>query len=117
RVATLLETHAERGLTTTEARRRLARVGPNRVAEARDEPLWRLALSPFESLVVLLLLAAAAIAMALGEFVEGVVILAALVLNAGIGFATEWRARRSLARLRALAVPEARVRRDGTGIT
>jgi P-type Ca2+ transporter type 2C len=117
RVATLLETHAERGLTTTEARRRLARVGPNRVAEARDEPLWRLALSQFESLVVLLLLAAAAIAMALGEFVEGVVILAALVLNAGIGFATEWRARRSLARLRALAVPEARVRRDGQVIT
>ena len=113
RVAALLGTSAEYGLTTAEARRRLARVGPNRVADARDESLWRLALSQFESLVVLLLLAAAAVAMVLGEMVEGLVILAALLVNAAIGLATEWRARRSLARLRALAVPEARVRRDG----
>ncbi len=113
RVAALFETDAERGLTAGEARRRLGRVGPNRVAEARETPLWRLALGQFESLVVLLLLAAAAVAIALGELVEGIAILAALVLNAGIGFTTEWRARVSLARLRALVVPSARVRRDG----
>jgi Ca2+-transporting ATPase len=113
RVAALFETDAERGLTTAEARRRLGRVGPNRVAEARETPLWRLALGQFRSLVVLLLLAAAAVAVALGERAEGIAILAALVLNAAIGFGTEWRARVSLARLRALVVPSARVRRDG----
>jgi len=113
RVAELLETDTERGLTASEARGRLTCVGPNRVAEARETPLWRLAVSQFESLVVLLLLAAAGVAMGLGELVQGLVILAALLLNAVIGFVTEWRARRSLARLRALVVPEARVRRDG----
>jgi Ca2+-transporting ATPase len=77
RVAALLGTDAERGLAPAEARRRFARVGPNRVAEAREEPLWRLALGQFESLVVLLLLAAAAVAVALGERVEGLAILAA----------------------------------------
>jgi Ca2+-transporting ATPase len=113
RVAALLGTDPEGGLTDAEARRRLARVGPNRIAGGRDESLWRLALSQFKSLVVLLLLVAAAVAMALGERVEGLIILAALLLNAQIGFVTEWRARRSLARLRALVVPGARVRRDG----
>jgi Ca2+-transporting ATPase len=112
-VATLLRTDAARGLTAAEARRRLARVGPNRVGETRQESLWRLALSQFQSLVVLLLLAAAGVAMALGEVMEGLIILAALVLNGAIGFATEWRAGRSLARLRALVVPRTRVRRAG----
>ena len=104
---------AEAGLTTQEARGRLRRVGPNRVAEQGETPLWRLALAQFGSLVVLLLLAAAGIAWALGERAEGVAILAALLLNAVIGFASEWRARVSLARLRALALPQAMVRRDG----
>ena len=70
-------------------------------------------LAQFRSLVVLLLLAASAIAGSLGERVEAVAILAALLLNAGIGFFTEWRARISLAKLRALAVPQALVRREG----
>jgi Ca2+-transporting ATPase len=104
---------AEAGLTTQEARHRLRQVGPNRVADRDQAPLWRLALSQFESLVVLLLLAAAAIAWALNERAESAAILAALVLNAAIGFGSEWRARVSLARLRELAVPQAMVRRDG----
>ncbi len=104
---------AEAGLTTLEARRRLRQLGPNRVAEQGDVPLWQLALAQFRSLVVLLLLAASGIAWALGERAEAAAILGALGLNAAIGFGSEWRARLSLARLRALAVPQAMVRRDG----
>jgi Ca2+-transporting ATPase len=111
-VLILLDTDPEAGLTPAEARRRLARLGPNLIGEHRDTPLWRLMLAQFRSLVVLLLLAAAVIAGLLGERVEALAILAALLLNAGIGFLTEWRARTSLAKLRALAVPQALVRRD-----
>jgi Ca2+-transporting ATPase len=108
-----LGTDAERGLAVEEARRRLERVGPNRVGDHPETPLWRLALAQFRSLVVLLLLAAAAVAWALGERAEALAILAALFLNAAIGFGSEWRARVSLARLRDLGVPHALVRRDG----
>jgi Ca2+-transporting ATPase len=104
---------AEGGLTTQEAQHRLRRGGPNRVADQGEVPLWRLAVAQFESLVVSLLLAAVGVAWSLGERAEAVAILAALVLNAAIGFGSEWRARVSLARLRALAVPQAMVRRDG----
>ena len=109
----LLTVDPEAGLGADEARRRLARIGPNSVGEHPDTPLWRLVLAQFRSLVVLLLLAASAIAGSLGERVEALAILAALLLNAGIGFFTEWRARISLAKLRALAVPQALVRREG----
>jgi Ca2+-transporting ATPase len=106
----------EGGLGTDEAGRRLARVGPNSVGEQPDTPLWRLVLAQFRSLVVLLLLVASVIAASLGERVEALAILAVLLLNAGIGFVTEWRARVSLARLRVLAVPQALVRREGTAV-
>jgi Ca2+-transporting ATPase len=112
-VAKLLDVNPDEGLSDTEARGRLTRVGANVVGEHPETPLWRLALAQFRSLVVLLLLAAAVIAAALGERVESVAILAALLLNAGIGFFTEWRARISLAKLRTLTVPEALVRREG----
>ena len=108
-----LDTDGHRGLPHEEARRRLARIGPNRIADRPDTPLWVLALHQFKSLVVVLLLAAAAVAWTLHERAQALAILTALVLNAAIGFGSEWRARRSLAKLRALAVPTALVRRDG----
>ena len=108
-----LTTDAEQGLTAREAQRRLRLVGANQMAEQPETPLWRLALDQFRSLVILLLLVASGVAWTLGERAETVAILAALVLNAAIGFVSEWRARVSLARLRALAVPQALVRRDG----
>lgn len=112
-VARILKTDADGGLADDEARRRLLGVGPNRVGDQPERSLWRLALDQFRGLVVLLLLGAAAIAWFLGEPVEAIAILAALLLNATIGFATEWRARISLARLRALVVPRALVKRGG----
>ena len=103
----------ERGLAAGEVRRRRAGVGPNRLGGPIERPLWRLALDQFRSLVVVLLLASGLVAWGLGERLEAAAILAALVVNAVIGFAAEARARRSLARLRSLTVPRAVVRRDG----
>src|SRR5215470_12272240 len=98
-VASTLATDVATGLSADEARARLERVGPNRVGDYRRRPLWRIVLDQFKSLMVLLLLAAAAVAWGLSERAEAIAILAALVLNAAIGAASEWRARRSLDRL------------------
>ena len=108
-----LDTDVSVGLSEAEAHRRLAAVGPNRVGDQRDVSLGRLALHQFKSLVVLLLLAAALIAWSLGERAESLAILAALAVNAAIGFVSEWRARVSLAHLRAMVVPHTLVRREG----
>jgi P-type Ca2+ transporter type 2C len=113
RAAALLESDAASGLSSAEAAARLRRVGPNVIGREEDVTLWRLALRQFRSLVVLLLLAASLVAFLAGEPLESLAILAALGINALIGFLSEWRAQRSLARLRAMAFPWATVRRDG----
>ena len=63
--------------------------------------------------MVLLLAVAAAISLALGDIVEAAAITAVLVINAVLGFVTEWRARRAMEALLGLAAPRAAVVRSG----
>src|SRR5512147_1726791 len=108
-----LGTHPDRGLGRDDAARRLREHGPNALAMARGRTALAIFLDQFKSLIVGLLLAATAVALALGETVEGVAILVVIVLNAVIGFLTEWRARQALTALRDQAVPTAQVVRGG----
>ncbi len=104
------------GLTTAEARARLARFGPNAV---REEPLhtWRRFLLRFWAPIPWLLEATVIIQLFLGEWVEAGVIAGLLVVNAVLSFLQEDKAQKALALLRQQLRVEARVRRDGQWIT
>ena len=102
-----------RGLTEAEASRRLEQFGLNRLTELHGRSALAILRAQFQNLIVLLLLTAAAIAFALGENVEAVAILIVIVLNAAIGFLTEWKAEQALAALQKQSVPVAHVVRDG----
>ncbi len=108
-----LEVAQEQGLAGDTVARRLEETGPNRLRESQRKPWWRVALDQFKGLVVILLLVAAAIAAVFGQLVEAVAIAAALVLNAVIGFVTEWKALQSMEALKRMGQMTARVRRDG----
>jgi len=108
-----LDTHPERGLSSAEAARRLGEHGPNALREKPPPPLWRLVVDQFKSFVVLLLVAASVVSLALGDDVEAVAILVIVLLNAVISIVQESRAGASLAALKRLAAPEARVVRGG----
>jgi Ca2+-transporting ATPase len=112
-VARQLQTDADRGLTGSEAARRLQEYGPNALTDVVGRSTLAIAVDQFKSLIVGLLVAASGVAFALGENIEGVAILVVIVLNAVIGFLTEWKARQALSALRAQAVPTAQVVRDG----
>ena len=101
------------GLTQTEAIRRLAQSGPNTLAPASKRSALFIFLAQFQSLIVALLAAATAIAFAMGENLEAAAILVVVVLNAGIGFFTEWKAEQSLSALQKQSVRVAHVIRDG----
>ncbi len=112
-VAQRLHTDATHGLTHAEAARRLVQYGPNTLAPAPRRSALAIFAHQFTSLIVLLLLAATAVAFALGETIEAGAILIVIVLNAVIGFLTEWKAEVTLSALQHQTVPVAHVVRDG----
>src|SRR5688500_16001856 len=101
------------GLTTDEARKRIERYGPNRLEVTAPASAWSILVAQFRSVVVLLLVAAAALSIAFGDIADAVAVAAVLVINAALGFVTEFRARRAMDALRGLEVPHAVVVRDG----
>ena len=101
------------GLSGAEAAARLERYGPNALQVARPISPWKILLDQLKSMVVVLLFAAAAVALVIGDLVEAAAVLAVLVINTAVGFWTEWRARLAMDALRRLQVQEAVVLRDG----
>ena len=101
------------GLTTQEAARRLATDGPNSLPEPARTPPWRELAGQFTHLLAVLLWVAAALALLAGVPALGVAIVAVVVINALFAFGQEYRADRSVERLRSLLPTTTRVRRDG----
>lgn len=102
-----------RGLSTAEAQRRLAQVGPNEITREASKPPWRLLVAQFSSPVVLLLLAACLLSASLGEVADAIAIGSIVIINALVGFFQEYRAERAVLALRSMTAPRARVIRDG----
>lgn len=104
---------ADRGLDPGEAGNRLRAYGANRLPEQGARPLWSLFLSQLRELLVLMLVAAALISGLLGEVQDAAVIMAIVVLNAGLGTYQEHRAEQALQALKELVRPRAQVWRGG----
>ena len=108
-----LQTDVTRGLAGPEAIRRLKQYGPNTLVQAPPRSTLAIFFAQFQSLIVALLVAATAIAFAMGDNVEAGAILVVIILNAGIGFFTEWKAERALSALQMQSVRVCQVIRDG----
>src|SRR5687768_2584688 len=74
------------GLPAAEARQRLERYGPNRLEVTPPESAWSILVAQFRSVVVLLLVVAAGLALALGDPADAIAIAAVLLINAALGF-------------------------------
>ena len=112
RVVELLATQPG-GLSDAEAARRLQASGANELEQEAAVSPWVIVARQFRSPLIYILMVAAVVTIALGEFVDAGVIAAVLVFNAVVGFVQEHRAERSLEALRRLARTQARVLRDG----
>ena len=112
-VANALNVNPALGLSSSQVEERRKDSGPNILQSIRPRPAWRILVDQFASLIVALLGVAAAVAWTTGDVVEAVAILVVLVLNALVGFGTEWQAGRALDALRRQAHATARVRRNG----
>jgi Ca2+-transporting ATPase len=111
-VAANLGVHPADGLSGIEAAERLARFGPNRLVETPGKTRLQIVWEQLTSVMVLVLIAAGAISLLLGEVIDALAIATIVMLNAALGFHQEYRAERAMAALKQLAVPLVKVRRD-----
>lgn len=113
--ASLLEqlNGSRHGLSTPEAQKRLARLGPNALPQAKPPGLAQVFLRQFLSPLIYILLAAALVSWFLDEWLDAGFIFAVLLINAIIGTIQEYSAERSALALQNLVTTMARVARDG----
>ncbi len=101
------------GLSSQEAAARLERYGANVLREEARETRLRVFLRQFKSVLIVILIVAAAISFLVGEALDAAAILIIVVLNALLGFSQEWQAGEAIEALKKLLVQHAVVIRDG----
>jgi len=112
-VVQYLDSNAVVGLTSAEAARRLQQFGKNKLAEAKPEPFWHKVFRQVNSILIYILLIAAAIAGGFQEWAEFGLILGVVAVNVIIGLVQEGKAERATQALKAMLSSKATVIRDG----
>ncbi|MEM3383082.1 MAG: HAD-IC family P-type ATPase [Nitrososphaerales archaeon] len=103
----------EEGLTTDEVRERLKKYGYNRLEEDKGPSQMVIFLNQFRNPLIYILLFAGMITLALAHYIDTIVIILVVALNATIGFVQEYKAEEAMRRLAQMVAPKARVLRDG----
>ncbi len=104
---------APQGLSSDEARKRLAQYGPNALQAARRVSPWEILFEQFKNVLIVILLIATVISFFLGHGVESIVIAIIVLFAVLLGFIQEYRAERAIEALQQMAAPTAAVLRDG----
>ncbi|GAA2287373.1 HAD-IC family P-type ATPase [Nonomuraea roseoviolacea subsp. roseoviolacea] len=102
------------GLSSAEAAARLERDGPNLLPRKPPIPLWRRVAAQLRDPLIIVLLVAAALTVATGDWTDTAVIMLVIVVNTSVGVVQEVRADRAITALSQLTAPMARVIRNGS---
>lgn len=101
------------GLTEEQVKESREKYGENVLSEEKQKSIFMVFLEQFADLLVAILIAASIISMISGEVGSTIVILVVLIMNAILGTVQHVKAQRSLASLKAMSSPNARVIRGG----
>lgn len=124
-VISSLGSSAALGLSSDEAASRLARDGENKLREKKKKSMLQRFFEQFADVMIIILIIAAIISFVVAcvdvfshngdpkEFLEPVLILLIVILNALMGVMQESKAERALEALKNMSAPHARVIRDG----
>lgn len=105
----------EEGLREEEALKRLKSFGSNELVAKRKWEILKIILNQFKDFLVWLLIFSALISFIINkdEFIDSILIIAVVLINAILGIAEELHARNTLKKISALESPDAIVKRDG----
>jgi len=105
---------SENGLTTQSVQKNQKKYGKNEIAEEKPKSTFIIFLEQFKDFLVIILIISAIISAILGDVESTIVILAVITLNAILGTVQTVNATKSLASLKKLSAPNAKVIRNGT---
>ncbi|MEW6494170.1 MAG: cation-transporting P-type ATPase [Cyanobacteriota bacterium] len=108
-----LDVSAEQGLSDSEAEHRREQYGANRLEQAKTRSAWQIFIEQFKNLIIGILAVAAILSFVFQQWIEGIAVIIAIVVNTAIGFFTELKAVRSMESLQQLSSTTAKVRRGG----
>ena len=115
-----LKTDENFGLTQDKVQDRQERFGENTIKTAKNKSIVARFFAQFNDFLIILLLIAATVSTAVSiisgenDFVDPVVIMMIVVINATVGVAQESKAQKALDRLKRMSSPSVAVMRDGT---
>ena len=101
------------GLSEADAAQRLRETGPNTIHAAEQAGALMLLLSQFKSPLVLILIFAAVVSLAVGEWADATIVLVVVFGSTLLGFVQEYRASNAVEQLRSRITLKATVLRDG----
>ena len=101
-------------LTAAEVKAHQEKFGPNELVEGKKKTTLQIFLEQYKDFLVIILIAAAIVSGFLGDAESAIVILIVITINAILGTVQTVKAEQSLASLKKLSGPEAKVLRDGS---
>ena len=102
-----------KGLSEAEAQQRLQQYGPNALAAAKPEPVWKRFLKHYPDYMQIVLVVAAVVSLLIGEYGTCVGLAVLTLFNAWLGYHQEGKAEAAAAALGKMMKAIAKVRRDG----
>ncbi len=101
------------GLSQEEAQNLKKEFGPNRLQAKKKKPIYKIVLSQLQDWLIYVLFAAVIITFFMGEYIDSVIIMLVILINAGIGTFQEVKAGKAIEALLKMSSPKALVKRDG----
>lgn len=105
------------GLSASQVKKQQKKYGPNTLPPPPKRSGTALFFGQYKDLLTLILLAATAVSLLLGEWMDAVTIGIIVLCNGILGFIQEFRTEKTLEALQALSAPTAQVLREGVPMT
>lgn len=114
-----LNTDLNTGLSEEQVKKARERSGENKLTEGKKESIFVKFIKQFNDFMIIILIVAAVISAIMaymegtGDYLDSVIIIFIVVLNAIMGVVQEAKAEKSLDALKKMSAPTAKVKRDG----